>query len=212
MLLERVIFISLGAPMDKKIVLTEKKEEKKKASELIEAFDIGKKVSIRRKTLDELRNINEMEEKINARSRLFELKAGKRVDEILGDFREMVDLSPPADPDIEVVELHPVTKPYSYTRVIYDNKNHEYRYEVLEPNLSFEEKKIFEFLKETLIKTMDVELTEFSEDEAKEYLRKNVDRMLRDYSISLSDVPKEKIMYYVVRAVSYTHLTLPTKA
>jgi len=185
--------------MDKKIILTQKKEEKKKASEILETVDIGKKVSIRKKMLDELRNIQQMEEKINARSRLVELKSGKRIDEILGDFREMVDLTPPADPNIEVVELHPITKPYSYTRVIYDNKNHEYRYEVLEPTLGYEEKKILDFLKETLIKTMDIELTEFSEDEAKDYLRKNVDRILKDYSISLSDVVKEKIMYYVVR-------------
>jgi flagellar protein FlaI len=46
---------------------------------------------------------------------------------------------------------------------------------------------------------MDIELTEFSEDEAKEYLRKNVDRIIRDYSISMDDVTKEKIMYYVIR-------------
>ncbi len=177
----------------------EKKEEKKKASELIEAIDIGKKLSVRKKMLDELRNIQEMEEKINARSRLLELKSGKRIDEILGDFREIVDLTPPGDGSLEVVESHPITKPYSYTRVIYDSKNHEYKYEILEPTLSLEEKKMFEFLKETLIKTMDIELAEFSEDEAKDYLKKNIDRALKDYSISVSDVPKEKIMYYLVR-------------
>lgn len=185
--------------MDKKLIAMQKKEEKKKASELIETIDIGKKISTRKKILEELKNIQVMEEKINARSRILELKSGKRVDEILGDFREMVDLSPPADPNIEVVELHPITKPYSYTRVIYDNKNHEYRYEVLEPILGYEERKIFDFLKETLIKTMDIELTEFSEDEAKDYLRKNVDRVLRDYSISITDISKEKIMYYIIR-------------
>ncbi len=185
--------------MNKAILVMEKKEEKKKASELIEAIDIGKKLSVRKKMLDELRNIQEMEEKINARSRLLELKSGKRIDEILGDFREIVDLTPPGDGSLEVVESHPITKPYSYTRVIYDNKNHEYKYEILEPMLSLEEKKMFEFLKETLIKTMDIELAEFSEDEAKDYLKKNIDRALKDYSISVSDVPKEKIMYYLVR-------------
>ncbi len=185
--------------MNKAILVMEKKEEKKKASELIEAIDIGKKLSVRKKMLDELRNIQEMEEKINARSRLLELKSGKRIDEILGDFREIVDLTPPGDGSLEVVESHPITKPYSYTRVIYDNKNHEYKYETLEPTLSLEEKKMFEFLKETLIKTMDIELAEFSEDEAKDYLKKNIDRALKDYSISVSDVPKEKIMYYLVR-------------
>jgi flagellar protein FlaI len=188
-----------GANMDKKTLTIQKKSEKKKASELIQTIDIGKKISARKKMLNELSNIQVMEEKINARDTLTELKSGKRIDEILSDFKEIVDLSPPSDTNIEVVESHPITKPFSYTRVIYDNKNHEYRYEILEPLLSYEEKKLYEFLKETLLKTMNIELTEFSEDEARDYLKKNVDRNLRDYSISLSEIPKEKIMYYITR-------------
>jgi len=128
-----------------------------------------------------------------------ELKSGKELNEIMGDFKELVDLSPPKDENIEVVEIHPIKKPFSYIRVVYDNVKHEYTYEILEPTLSMEEKKIFEFLKETLIKTMNVELTEFSDDEAKEYLRKNVDRILGDYSIALNDASKEKVMYYIIR-------------
>ncbi|RLF65164.1 MAG: secretion system protein E [Thermoplasmata archaeon] len=140
-----------------------------------------------------------MEEKIKARERLLDLKSGKRIDEIVGDYAEIVDLSPPKNENIEVVELHPIKKPFSYVRITYDNLKHEYQYEVLEPTLSIEEKKIFEFLKETLIKTMDMELTEFSDEEARDYLRKNVERAIKDYSISLSDISKEKIMYYIIR-------------
>ena len=114
-----------GANMDKKTLTIQMKSEKKKASELIQTIDIGKKISARKKMLNELSNIQEMEEKINARDTLTELKSGKRIDEILSDFKEIVDLTPPSDTNIEVVESHPITKPYSYTRVIYDNKNHE---------------------------------------------------------------------------------------
>ena len=185
--------------MENKEIAIQKRDEKKKASELLKNFDIGKRLLVRKKTVEELMNVNRMEEKTKARSRLVELKSGKELNDIMGDFKELVDLSPPNNENIEVVEIHPIKKPFSYIRVIYDNLKHEYTYEILEPTLSMEEKKIFEFLKETLIKTMNVELTEFSEDEAKEYLRKNVDRILGDYSIALSDVSKEKVMYYIIR-------------
>lgn len=190
-----------GALMEKKemVLQKEKREEKKVATELIEDIDIGKKLSVRKKIIEELMNLHRMEEKAKARDRLFDLKSGKGVDEIVGEYEDIVDLSPPKNENIEVVELHPIHKPFSYVRIIYDNQKHEYQYEVLEPTLSIEENRIFEFLRETLIKTMDIELTEFSEDEAKDYLRKNVEIAIRDYSISLSDLSKEKIMYYIIR-------------
>lgn len=193
------MFKIFGAAMEEKEMALQKKEEKKKASELIEGIDIGKKLSVRQKVIEELMNLHRMEEKIKARERLLDLKSGKRIDEIVGDYAEIVDLSPPKNENIEVVELHPIKKPFSYVRITYDNLKHEYQYEVLEPTLSIEEKKIFEFLKETLIKTMDMELTEFSDEEARDYLRKNVERAIKDYSISLSDISKEKIMYYIIR-------------
>ncbi|RLF45990.1 MAG: secretion system protein E [Thermoplasmata archaeon] len=195
------MFKIFGAPMEKEEIALQKqkKEEKKVATELIEGIDIGKKLSVRKKIIEELMNLHRMEEKAKARDRLFDLKSGKMVDEIVGEYEDIVDLSPPKKDNIEVVELHPIHKPFSYIRIIYDNKKHEYQYEVLEPTLSIEENRIFEFLKETLIKTMDIELTEFSEDEARDYLRKNVEIAIRDYSISLSDVSKEKIMYYIIR-------------
>jgi len=195
------MFKIFGAPMEKEEIALQKqkKEEKKVATELIEGIDIGKKLSVRKKIIEELMNLHRMEEKAKARDRLFDLKSGKMVDEIVGEYEDIVDLSPPKKDNIEVVELHPIHKPFSYIRIVYDNKKHEYQYEVLEPTLSIEENRIFEFLKETLIKTMDIELTEFSEDEARDYLRKNVEIAIRDYSISLSDVSKEKIMYYIIR-------------
>lgn len=177
----------------------QKKQEKKRASQLIEDLEIGDRLSAREQKLSELLNIQQMEEKSKARERLSALKAGKRVRDILGEYEEVVDLSPPKDENVEVVEQHPIKKPFSYVRILFDNNKNEYIYQVIEPTLSVEEQKIFEFLKETLIKTMDVEITEFTEDQAKDYLRKNVERILSDYSISIDDKPKEKIMYYIIR-------------
>ncbi|RLF48310.1 MAG: secretion system protein E [Thermoplasmata archaeon] len=183
----------------KKIFKEEEKEEKKKAGLLFSKYRLNELLAARKKIIEELRNIQEMEERMRAKESIARIKRGEDIDTLFGDYKEIVDLSPPKEDHIEVVEVHPIIKPFAFVRILYDNKNHEYIYEVLEPKLNAEERKLLEFIKETLLKTMDIELTEFSEDEAKEYLRKNVDGIIRDYSISMDDVTKEKIMYYVIR-------------
>jgi len=183
----------------KKIGREEEKEEKKQAALLLGKSKLNEILVNRKKLLEELKNIQQMEERMRARESIARIKRGEDVNKLFGEFKEMVDLSPPKEDYIEVVEVHPIVKPYSYVRILYDNKNHEYIYEVLEPKLNVEERKLLDFIKETLIKTMDVELTEFSEDEAKEYLRRSVDRVIKDYSISMDDTTREKIMYYVTR-------------
>ncbi|MCD6473856.1 MAG: type II/IV secretion system ATPase subunit [Thermoplasmata archaeon] len=183
----------------KKLMREEEKEEKRRASFLIRKHGVDELFAIRKKILDELRNIQEMEEKFKAREILSKIKRGEDAEKLFEEYKEMVDLSPPSNENIEVIEVHPVTKPFSYVRILYDSENHEHIYEVLEPALSMEERKLLDFLKDTLIKTMDIELTEFNEDEAREYLRKNVDRILKDYGVAVDDITHEKIMYYIIR-------------
>ena len=181
-----------------KIFKEEEKEEKKKASFLLSKYKLDEYIANKKKILEKIRSVEEMEEKFRARESIARLKRGGDIDKLLV-YKEIVDLSPPKEEHIEIVEIHPITKPFAYIRILYDNKNHEYVYEVLEPTLSYEEKKTLDYIKDTLLRTMDVELTEFSMDEAKEYLRKKVDEIIKDYSISMDDVTREKIMYYIIR-------------
>jgi flagellar protein FlaI len=175
------------------------KEEKKIAGFLLNRHNVDDLLSVQQKIQDELHAIDEMEERFRARENISRIKRGEDITRLLGEFQEIVDISPPTEEHLESVELHPVTKPYSYVRILFNNKSNEYLYEVLEPKLTVEQRKLFMFIKDTLFKTMDIELPEFSEDEAKEYLRKNVNRLLKDYSITIDDITKEKILYYVTR-------------
>ena len=193
------MFYLFGVSMAKDALAIQKKDEKKRAATLIDNLEIGKRLSEWRQKVEELLNIHKMEEKVKAHNNLAELRSGKEVSIIMGQLDEIVDLTQPKDDAIEVIEMHPIKKPFSYIRIVFDSRNNEYIYQVLEPSLMAEEQKIFEFLKDTLIKTMDIELTEFSQDEAKDFLRKNVNRALHDYSISLEEKPKQKIMYYIIR-------------
>ncbi len=181
------------------VLKDEEKEERKKAGFLLGRYNINDILATRKKILEELKNIHEMEERFRAKESLTKIKRGEDVEKLFGEYEEIVDISPPTEEHIEVVELHPVTKPFSYVRILYDNKAHEYLYEVIEPRLNTEQRKLLNFIKETLLKTMDIELSEFSEDEAKEYIRSNVNRIIKDYSIGMDDVTKEKLMYYLVR-------------
>lgn len=193
------MFYLFGASMAKDSLTIQKKDEKKQAATLIENLEMGKRLSEWRQKIEELLNIHKMEEKVKAHTNLAELRSGKEVEVIMGQLDDIVDLSLPKDETVEVIEMHPIKKPFSYVRIVFDSHNNEYVYQILEPSLTVEEQKIFEFLKDTLIKTMDIELTEFSEDEAKDFLRKNINRALKDYSISLDEKPKQKIMYYIIR-------------
>ncbi|MEM2715560.1 MAG: type II/IV secretion system ATPase subunit, partial [Candidatus Thermoplasmatota archaeon] len=183
----------------KNILKEEEKEERKKAMLLLSKYKIDEFLSKNKKIIEELKSIQQSEEILKAKESLSMIKRGEDIEKIIGFKKEVVQILPPREDYIEVIEVHPIKKPYSYIRILYDNKNHEYVYEVIEPFLSIEEKRTLDFIKETLIKTMDIELTEFKEEEAKEYLRKNVNRIIRDYSIKIDDITKDKIMYYVIR-------------
>ena len=129
----------------KKLMKEEEREEKRRASFLIRKHGVDELFAIRKKILDELRNIQEMEEKFRAKEILSKIKRGEDTEKLFEEYKEMVDLSPPSNENIEVIEVHPVTKPFSYVRILYDSENHEHIYEVLEPTLSMEERKLWIF-------------------------------------------------------------------
>lgn len=180
----------------KGISLLQKREETKKAKEVIKEFGISSKFIIKKKTEEELRDLQETEERTEATDILKEIKSGRTVEDMLRP-REFVDLSLPKEENLSVVETHPINEPYAFVRILFDNKGHEYIYEVMEPNI--EEREIFDFLKNTLIKTLNINLEEFSSGKAREFLRKYVNKIIQDYSISLDDIQKEKIMYCILR-------------
>ncbi|NOQ55130.1 MAG: secretion system protein E [Thermoplasmata archaeon] len=99
----------------------------------------------------------------------------------------------------EEIEIQPIMEPYSFIRVRYNKENHEYLYEVIEPQLTEEEEKLLEFLKDTLLKTLEYTLEDATTKDKEEYLRKSVDALLISRNIRLEDVSKDRIIYYIIR-------------
>jgi flagellar protein FlaI len=107
----------------------------------------------------------------------------------------LVDLKFPKRPGIEEIEYYPVNEPYAYIRIIYDHSTHEYTYEVLEPLLSPAETDLFTELKERIFERLDVDTRDIVREVAQKTLNTVTDDIVSDYSIHLTPVQREKILY-----------------
>lgn len=109
------------------------------------------------------------------------------------------EIPPITDPNIEVLQVKPVKKDFSYARIIYDNKNSEYIYQAIEPRLTEDEKEKLQMIKDSMKRTLDYEWEKLEERDKKEYLMESVESFMRSREMDLPEVSKERIMYYIVR-------------
>ena len=87
--------------------------------------------------------------------------------------------------------IYPVVEPYAYVAIAEEPGTKRLMYTVIEPTLFEEEKRVLERLSEILLEELEVDASSLSRERAEEVLLENAKR--------------------IVRTVSYTHLTLPTK-
>ncbi len=103
-----------------------------------------------------------------------------------------------AEPNMDEVEINAVSEPYSYVRIKYDDVASEYLYEVIEPQLSEDERNVLDVLKQALIMTLNVaELSTLKEKV--HILQQATDALMKDLGVSLHPVSKERIQYYLRR-------------
>ncbi len=126
-------------------------------------------------------------------------EGGLEVEEEEAGERPFVEIAPPADAAIEEVERYPVQEPFAFVRILYDQEEHEYWYEVIEPDLSEREANVLSFIEDTLVDIIEVGLSSMTEQEAQEMLEGQVDQIIYDYSITLSSRSKEKLLYFILR-------------
>ncbi|MEM5778452.1 MAG: ATPase, T2SS/T4P/T4SS family [Candidatus Aenigmatarchaeota archaeon] len=91
-------------------------------------------------------------------------------------------------------------EPFVYVDIIYDEKEKEYIYNVIEPKLSEDEQKIYEKIVSGLMEIIDIELSAVKrKEEALSYLEEQTKKVLDEYEIKLSKEAFLKILYYVQR-------------
>ncbi len=104
-----------------------------------------------------------------------------------------------SDENIEVIEIYPINEPFSYARVIYNDKTSEYIYESLEPPLTPAEKTTLDLIMDTCQRTLEYELDKMEIKDKREYLKGSVDSFIKSRGLRIDPATKEKIYYYVIR-------------
>ena len=106
---------------------------------------------------------------------------------------------PPLDKDLVVIQKYPLNEPFAYAAIVRDKVRGNLTYLVKEPSLSEDEGFLLKRLKDLLLEVLDVGIQELdSKEEAKRYLEKKC-RGLLEQHFKVSDLTKEKLLYYVIR-------------
>ncbi|HEV8359545.1 MAG TPA: type II/IV secretion system ATPase subunit [Candidatus Thermoplasmatota archaeon] len=110
--------------------------------------------------------------------------------------RPITEVPPFAD-HLTQVEFTTVQEGRSFVRVLFDARSNRYIYEALEPRLSNTEREVLEFIRDTLVRTLDARAV--AEADAQGVLVDAIDRAIVDHSILVDDVSKQRVVYYLVR-------------
>jgi flagellar protein FlaI len=134
--------------------------------------------------------------------KLKEISSERKI-ELPGFYIKKVGITKELPSSIQPKELditYPVLEPFSYVRIKWDDAQRMLIYNVIEPELSEEERKNLEKISKTLIELVEVGFEEIKEEsKAIEYIRQNVDKIIKDLGIKLSANSYLKIMYYIYR-------------
>jgi flagellar protein FlaI len=103
------------------------------------------------------------------------------------------------DPMIDELEVMTIQEPYSYVRIIYDNRNSEYVYEAWEPQLTDRDKEVLELIKDSLTRTLEYDFEKIQGTDKEEFLKDSIDNFIKSRGIRLDTASKEKVIYYIIR-------------
>ncbi len=100
----------------------------------------------------------------------------------------------------EVDVTYPLIEPFAYANIKWDKENKEIMYNVIEPEMTEDDKKLLDKLSESLIELVDVELSSVKgDDKVVEYIEKQLNRVIKEFGIDISGTKYTKIMYYIYR-------------
>lgn len=99
---------------------------------------------------------------------------------------------------IKEIEIRSIEEPYSYVRILFDTLNSEYIYQVIEPPLSEEEKKMLEEIKSMLVESLEIKIFE-NVDERKEYLFRMAEKIKDEVFPGIDPILWERMKYYIYR-------------
>ena len=103
------------------------------------------------------------------------------------------------EPGVDEIEIYTIREPYSYARIVYDNNNSEYVYQIHEPVVDENEAEVLKLIKDSLQRTLEYELDKMAIKDKSEYLKKSVDSFIKSREMRLDPATTQKIHYYISR-------------
>ncbi len=95
---------------------------------------------------------------------------------------------------------YPLIIPYAYAHIYWDEPNSELIYKVEEPDLTDEEKEIFNLLEKGIKELINISFISVKDEKVLiEYLEKNIRILLDELSITIEKKSYLKVMYYIYR-------------
>jgi flagellar protein FlaI len=98
---------------------------------------------------------------------------------------------------MQQVEFGSILDGRSFVRIAFDPRANRYVYEAIEPPLTGTEREVLEFIRDTLVRTLDGRQAQDQDWES--YLAEAVERVIVDHSILVDEVSKQRIHYYLQR-------------
>ncbi|MGP8069272.1 MAG: type II/IV secretion system ATPase subunit [Candidatus Bathyarchaeia archaeon] len=97
-------------------------------------------------------------------------------------------------------EVYPLIEPYAYAAIAREPKTGGMLYFVIEPTMLEEEKTLYEKLRTILVEELDVDARKIvSLQEAAKFLRKEVEKTVKEYKLKIAAETLDKLMYYLSR-------------
>jgi flagellar protein FlaI len=140
-----------------------------------------------------------LSQRLNKKPKKVMLAEGMKQEKEVDRGSVLTEIPKITDPNIEEVEFYAVNEPYTYVRIYYNEDKSEYIYEGIEPQLSYREKEMMNYLKETLKMTMGYNWEEMTDKDRKEYLEENINALLKSRSVKINPLTEDKLRYYILR-------------
>ncbi|MBU5687794.1 MAG: type II/IV secretion system ATPase subunit [Candidatus Aenigmarchaeota archaeon] len=87
----------------------------------------------------------------------------------------------------------------AYAQITWNNEKGIYEYHVIEPPLTDELKNIFSKLKELIEERLNIDFNKLKKDEAKQYIRNQLEEIIKIFNIKITDQEKLILEYYIDR-------------
>ncbi len=104
---------------------------------------------------------------------------------------------PPPPASHRVVELQPLVPDRAWVRILEDEAEHTFLYEVIEPPLGKDEKEVVEFLRDTLVRTLDGRKGRDQDWET--VLVDAIRQAVADHGVRMGETSLRRVEYHLVR-------------